>query len=97
MTKTCQWCEKQFTTMSKNQIYCSAECRTNSTKDKISQRYQTTKFKNRIGKERRCAGGCGILLSIYNDDTFCNNCLVNNKKVDKFIKDIKDYFDYEKK
>jgi hypothetical protein len=96
MIKTCQWCEKQFTAMSRNQIYCSADCRINSTKHKISQRYQTTKFKNRIGKERRCAGGCGILLSIYNDDTFCNNCLVNNKKVDKFIKDIKDYFDYEK-
>jgi len=97
MIKTCQWCEKEFTTMSKNQIYCSTDCRINSTKQKISQRYQVSKFKNRIGKERRCAGGCETLLSIYNDDTFCNNCLVNNKKVDKFIKDIKDYFDYEKK
>jgi hypothetical protein len=55
-----------------------------------------SKFKSRFGKERRCAGGCETLLSAYNDETFCNSCLVNNKKVDKFIKDIKDYFDYEK-
>jgi hypothetical protein len=96
MIKTCQWCEDEFTTLSKNQIYCSVECRTESTKQKITQRYQMSKFKSRIGKERRCAGGCETLLSAYNDATFCNSCLVNNKKVNKFIKDIKDYFDYEK-
>jgi hypothetical protein len=44
-----------------------------------------------------CAGGCGILISIYNDAGFCNSCLVNNKKVDKFVKDLRDYFDYEEK
>jgi hypothetical protein len=97
MIKICQWCEKEFKSVSKNQIYCKSECRIDSTKQKITQRYQTSKFKNRIGKERRCAGGCNTLLSVYNDAGFCDNCLVNNKKVDKFIKDIKDYFDYEKK
>lgn len=95
--KVCQWCNEEFNSNSKNQIYCSAECRTESTKKKIVERYQTSKYKNRIGKERRCAGGCNTLLSAYNDESFCNSCLINNKKVDKFIKDIKDYFTYEEK
>lgn len=95
--KVCQWCNEEFNSNSKNQIYCSVECRTESTKKKIVERYQTSKYKNRIGKERRCAGGCNTLLSAYNDESFCNSCLINNKKVDKFIKDIKDYFTYEEK
>lgn len=97
MIKICQWCDKEFISKSKNQIYDTVECRAESTKKKIVDRYHISKYKNRIGKERRCAGGCGTLLSIYNDAGFCNDCLINNKKVDKFIKDIKDYFDYEKK
>lgn len=95
--KICQWCNEEFSTKSKNQIYCSPECRIESTKQKIVERYQTSKYRSRFGKERRCAGGCGTLLSAYNNEEFCNACLINNKKVDKFIKDIKDYFDYEKK
>jgi len=96
MTKICQWCEDDFNASSSNQIYCSTECRIESTKQKVTQRYQQTKVKNRFGKERRCAGGCNTLLSVYNDEGFCNACLINNKKVDKFLKDIKGYFDYEK-
>lgn len=95
--KICQWCNEEFYSKSKNQIYCSPECRMESTKKKIVERYQTSKYKSRIGKERRCAGGCNTLLSAYNDESFCNSCLINNKKVDKFIKDIKDYFTYEEK
>ena len=95
--KICQWCENEFESVSSHQIYCSSDCRNESTRQKVNQRYQQSKFKNRIGKERRCAGGCNTLLSAYNDEGFCNACLINNKKVDKFLKDIKDYFDYEKK
>ena len=94
--KICQWCENEFQSDSSNQIYCSSECRIESTKKKVTQRYQLSKFKNRIGKKRKCAGGCDTLLSAYNDAGFCNACLINNKKVDKFLKDIKGYFDYEK-
>jgi hypothetical protein len=97
MIKTCMQCDKDFFAKSKNQIYCSSECRTLATKQKIVARYQVSKFKNRQGKERRCSGGCDTLISIYNDAGFCNNCLINNKKVDKFIKDLKDYFYYEEK
>jgi phosphohistidine phosphatase SixA len=95
--KICQWCDDSFDTVSKNQIYCSPTCRAESTKKKIVERYQISKFKARVGKERRCAGGCNTLISVYNDAGFCNSCLVNDKKVDKFIKELKDYFDYEEK
>jgi len=97
MIKHCEWCDNSFETESKKQIYCGADCRTLATKKKIVQRYKITKAKERIGKDRRCAGGCGSLLSIYNDNGFCDQCLVNKKKVDKTLKEIKDYFDYEQK
>lgn len=53
------------------------------------------KRKKRILKEKRCAGGCGTILSIYNDSTICDNCLVHKKKMANFMKDLRDYFDYE--
>jgi hypothetical protein len=68
-----------------------------ATKKKIVDRYHVSKFKKRIGKERHCSGGCGTLISIYNDYGFCNSCLINKKKVDKFIKELRGYFDYEEK
>jgi hypothetical protein len=97
MIKHCQWCDNSFNTESKNQIYCSGKCRTEATKQKIVQRYKITKSKERIGKERICAGGCNTNLSIYNDNTFCDTCLINNKKVERFLKEIKGFFDYEQK
>ena len=95
--KICRWCNEAFFSKNKNQIYCSKECRVDATKEKIVQRYNVSKAKSRVGKERRCAGGCNTLISIYNNQGFCNSCLVNNKKVDKFIKDLRGYFDYEEK
>jgi uncharacterized protein YmfQ (DUF2313 family) len=97
MLKHCQCCDESFETESKNQIYCSSECRAKATKEKIVQRYRITKSKERIGKSRICAGGCGTNLSIYNNNSFCDPCLVNNRKVDKFLKELKDFFDYEQK
>ena len=97
MTKICQLCEDEFISNNTNQVYCSVECRVTSTKQRVTSRYQSSRFKKRVGKERRCAGGCNTLLSIYNNAGFCDLCLVNNKKVDRLLKDIKDYFDYEKK
>jgi hypothetical protein len=97
MIKHCEWCDESFDTTSKNQIYCDAECRTNATKQKIVQRYKITKAQERIGKDRRCAGNCDTILSIYNDNGFCDSCLVNNKKLDRTLKEIKDFFDYEQK
>jgi hypothetical protein len=71
------------------------KCRDLSTKEKIAQRYQVTRRQKRIGKERKCLGGCGVKLSIYNDSGFCANCNVSKKAVDKMLKEVKGFFDYE--
>jgi hypothetical protein len=78
------------------QIYCSAECREQATKEKIIDRHKVLRRKKRLNKTRMCSGGCGTKLSIYNDDTLCNVCSVNNKQVVKKIKEIRGLMhDYE--
>jgi len=93
--KRCDRCDKEFKPKVTYQIYCSDSCRQESTKIKIAERYQITRRQKRKGKKRMCLGGCGQQLSIYNDDGFCSNCNVSKKEVDKMLKQIKGYFDYE--
>ena len=93
--KSCERCDTKFKPKVTYQIYCSEECRDLATKEKIAERYQVTRRQKRIGKIRRCLGGCGVQLSIYNDSGFCSNCNVSQKAVDKMIKELKGYFDYE--
>lgn len=88
-------CENHFKPKVSYQIYCSQECRDMATKDKIAERYQVTKRQKRLGKVRRCLGGCGLQLSIYNDSGFCSNCNVSEKAVSKMLKEVKGFFDYE--
>jgi hypothetical protein len=87
--KHCQWCDQTFTTHIKYQIYCSVDCRTNATKEKIAARYVIERRQTRIGKNRRCKS-CKELLSIYNDESLCIKCNVNPKDVSKALKEIKD-------
>jgi hypothetical protein len=91
----CKWCDKEFVANSIKQIYCGPVCRQDASKQKILERYENEKIKKRIGKTRRCAGGCGTLLSIYNDIGMCDNCVVHKKKMQGFMREIKEYFDYE--
>jgi hypothetical protein len=93
--KLCEKCNKGFKPKVTYQIYCSSDCRAFATKDKIVERYQLTSRQKRIGKVRKCFGGCGQQLSIYNDSGFCSNCNVSKKEVDKMLKEIKGFFDYE--
>jgi uncharacterized protein YmfQ (DUF2313 family) len=93
--KSCERCDKKFKPRVSYQIYCSNGCRDEATKEKIAERYLITRRQKRIGKNRKCLGGCGVKLSIYNDDGFCSNCNVSKKAVDKMLKEIKGYFDYE--
>ena len=93
--KQCEKCENKFTPKVTYQIYCSNECRDAATKEKIAERYHIVRRQKRIGKVRKCLGGCGVQLSIYNDDGFCANCNVSKKTVDKMLKEVKGYFDYE--
>jgi hypothetical protein len=91
----CSYCDKEFIANSAKQIYCGAACRQLASKQKIIERYENEKIKKRIGKLRRCAGGCETLLSIYNDIGMCDNCIVHKKKMKSFMREIKEYFDYE--
>lgn len=93
--KQCDKCDKYFSPKVSYQIYCSEDCRDKATREKIAERYKVTRRQKRKGKDRKCLGGCGQVLSIYNDDGFCSNCNVSKKAVDKMLKQVKGYFDYE--
>jgi hypothetical protein len=93
--KYCERCETLFNPKVSYQIYCGDICREKATKIKIAERYQITRRQKRIGRKRLCLGGCGEKLSIYNDSGFCSNCNVNKKEVDKMLKQIKGFIDYE--
>lgn len=93
--KLCENCDNVFKPKVSYQIYCGSECRDIATKNKIALRYNVTRTQKRIGKVRRCVGGCGVDLSIYNESGFCSNCNVSKKSVDKMLKQIKGFFDYE--
>jgi hypothetical protein len=95
--KSCAWCANEFDPPISYQIYCSPSCRESATREKISERYKANKLKNRSKKPRKCAGGCEVLLSIYNDNNFCSSCMINNKKVDKMLKELRGLFDYEQR
>ncbi len=88
-------CDIYFLPKVSYQVYCSEECRTFATKEKIAERYQATRRQKRLGKVRKCLGGCGVDLSIYNDSGFCANCNVSEKLVNKMLKEIKGIVQYE--
>ena len=93
--KLCSRCDNPFISKVSYQIYCGEECRDEATKEKIANRYRITRRKKRLGKERFCLGGCGFALSIYNDSGFCSNCNVSKKQVDKMLKKVKGFIEYE--
>lgn len=89
--KHCQWCDTHFETQISYQIYCSAPCREQATKEKITQRYAISRRNKRIGKPRKCKS-CGSNLSMYNEDVLCQTCIINPSEVSKALKDIKGLF-----
>ena len=93
--KLCSRCDNRFEAKVSYQIYCSLECRDLATKEKIKERYQITRRQKRKGKNRKCLGGCDTSLSIYNDSGFCANCNVSKKAVDKMMKELKGFIEYE--
>ena len=88
MTKNCEWCGTDFDANVSYQIYCSVDCRTESTKDKTANKQRERRIKSRVGKERLCAT-CKKPLSIYNDESFCSTCIGDQKLLRRFLKDIK--------
>jgi len=87
--KHCSWCDSQFKTALSYQIYCSAECREQATREKIAQKYLRDKVKKRAGKVRLCKT-CGKQLSMYTEETICQLCEVNPDDVKDALKEIKD-------
>ena len=88
MLKNCEWCGTNFEANVSYQIYCSVGCRTESTKDKTTNKQREKRIKSRVGKERLCTT-CKKPLSIYNDDSFCSTCIGDQKLLRRFLKDIK--------
>ena len=93
--KLCRVCDTGFTAKVTYQIYCSKNCRDIATREKIIERYNYSKRQKRKGKKRLCLGGCTQELSIYNDSGFCSNCNVSEKAVNKMLKELKGFIDYE--
>ena len=93
--KLCEICNTNFSPKVSYQIYCGTGCRDVATKEKITERYKIVRSQKRKGKVRKCLGSCGVDLSIYNESGFCSNCNVSQKAVEKMLKEIKGYFDYE--
>lgn len=91
--KLCKWCDTYFKPSVSYQIYCSIECRNEATKEKIVERHRILRRQKRKNKIRYCAGNCGTILSLYNDDKYCDHCLVDFKLVDKKLKEIKNLMD----
>jgi hypothetical protein len=93
--KICDWCSSEFQPNVNYQIYCSSECREFATKQKVKERYKKKRHQRLVSKERRCSGGCGTILSAYNDSLFCNICIINYKQVNKALRELKGLIEYE--
>ena len=94
--KLCNWCDTRFEPTVSYQIYCSTDCRTQATKEKIVERHKILKRKKREGKVRNCVQ-CGTSLSVFNDEPLCYNCEINHRQVTKVLKELKKLglMDYE--
>ena len=86
--KICEWCENEFSPTVSYQIYCSPECRSQATKIKIVEKQAINKRRKRYGKDRKCARGCGTVRAAYNDTNYCENCSVDDKKLNKTLKEL---------
>ncbi len=90
--KHCQWCDSAFSPAVSYQIYCSSLCRTEATREKITERYIKQRMSKTSYKERKCKS-CEKTLSVYNDEKICARCAVNPVDVVKALKEIRDIAD----
>ena len=86
--KHCKWCDQSFDTKVSYQIYCSPACRDSATREKIAERYQIARRTRRKSKPRQCKS-CKASLSVYNDDTLCQQCSIDPSEVLKALKEMK--------
>jgi hypothetical protein len=86
--KYCKWCDASFEADVSYQIYCSSECRESATKEKINDRYIAKRRKQQQKNPKLCRN-CGKKLSVYNDDSICENCIINPKDVKDVLRDLR--------
>lgn len=81
-------CTNEFTKTTHNQKYCSDECCREATNRKIREKYYAEK-ERLSGKKRVCSTrGCKNLLSRYNEDDICRECLAkrDSKERDQLLR-----------
>jgi hypothetical protein len=81
-------CANEFTKTTHNQKYCSDECCREATNRKIREKYYAEK-ERLSGKKRVCSTrGCKNLLSRYNEDDICRECLAkrDSKERDQLLR-----------
>lgn len=83
----CAWCVAEFKAATNNQIYCGPECRQAATKHRSEQ---VRVIKRKRKRDKVCAGGCGTLLSMYNESNYCTICMVSKHELKRVIKEIRD-------
>lgn len=86
--KHCQWCDSSFETKISYQIYCSPNCRAEATREKVAERYAISKRGKASHKNRKCKS-CGGALSVYNDESICQHCLIDPKEFKSVLRQIK--------
>jgi hypothetical protein len=86
--KHCKRCGNSFVTGISYQIYCSAECREEATKEKISERYAIVKRKKRAKNLKTCRS-CPTKLSVYNEDSICSTCAIDPDIVSKTLRELR--------
>lgn len=94
--KICDWCSGEFEPNVSYQIYCSPACREAATKEKVNDKYKQKRRQKLSQKTRYCSNGCGTLLSMYNDSSFCGKCLVDQKQVNRMLRELKGLIEYER-
>jgi hypothetical protein len=84
----CRQCDKEFDGTS-NQVYCSADCRTQATKEAAIARKEERRRLRRKKASKNCIV-CGAKLSMYG---YGNTCDIhsNPKSLSPLLKKIRDY------
>lgn len=78
-----QECSNEFEARTHNQKYCSDECCRTATNIKIKERYYENKARLN-GKKRICKTSlCKIILSRYNESSYCAKCQSKEEQNDK--------------
>lgn len=87
MKKNCLWCQTEFEAKANNQVYHNSECRVAATKEKIANYYRSNKTKRK--RKKLCDGGCGTVLSRYNESGYCTSCMSSEKALRGLLREMR--------